>query len=68
MFIFQNLATVLEMVPIPFGIRLASLASRRHLIDLENWLSNHLSIYKDNFFEVCNFSFFLVLTFKGGGK
>ncbi|KAL9669654.1 hypothetical protein QQ045_007201 [Rhodiola kirilowii] len=46
-----NLALVLEMVLIYFGIRLASLASRKHQIDLEKWLISHVNTYIDYFFE-----------------
>ncbi|KAL7587629.1 hypothetical protein Lser_V15G36964 [Lactuca serriola] len=35
------------------GIILASLASRKELIDLEKWLSANLSTYRDTFFEEC---------------
>ncbi|KAL9690797.1 hypothetical protein QQ045_011207 [Rhodiola kirilowii] len=49
----KNLELVLEMVPIYFGIRLASIASTKGLIDLEKWLSNHLNTYKGSFFEQC---------------
>lgn len=52
LFRFQNLALVLEMAPLSFGIRLASLAYRKGLIDLERWLSSHLNNYRDYFFEV----------------
>ncbi|XP_076942862.1 uncharacterized protein LOC143612873 [Bidens hawaiensis] len=44
---------VLDMVPMFFGIRLAALASRKDLVDLEKWLSSNLSTYKDTFFEEC---------------
>jgi hypothetical protein len=40
------------MIPFPSGIRLAALASRKELIDLEKWLGNNLITYKDSFFEV----------------
>uniref|UniRef100_A0A7N0SZB9 CCR4-NOT transcription complex subunit 1-like n=1 Tax=Kalanchoe fedtschenkoi TaxID=63787 RepID=A0A7N0SZB9_KALFE len=49
----KNLAPVLEMVPISFGIRLASLATRKDLLDLEKWLSGHLRTDRDYFFEQC---------------
>jgi hypothetical protein len=48
----QILPSVLDMIPFPSGIRLAALASRKELIDLEKWLSNNLITYKDSFFEV----------------
>ncbi|GFS35543.1 transcription regulator [Actinidia rufa] len=47
------LLQVLEMVPLYFGIRLAALASRKELVDLENWLISNLSTYKSIFFEEC---------------
>ncbi|XP_048132836.1 CCR4-NOT transcription complex subunit 1 isoform X7 [Rhodamnia argentea] len=47
------LSQVLEMIPSSFGIRLAALASRKELIDLESWLNNNLSTYKHIFFEEC---------------
>lgn len=51
-FMLQILSPVLEMIPCSFGIRLAALASRKELIDLEKWLSTNLSTYKDTLFEV----------------
>ena len=48
----QILPSVLDMIPFTSGIRLAALASRKELIDLEKWLSNNLITYKDSFFEV----------------
>ncbi|KAK9049274.1 hypothetical protein SSX86_031758, partial [Deinandra increscens subsp. villosa] len=47
------ISPVLDMVPMFLGIRLAALASRKDLIDLEKWLSSNLSIYRDTFFEEC---------------
>ncbi|KAH8488389.1 hypothetical protein H0E87_024164 [Populus deltoides] len=47
------LASVLDMIPFPSGIRLAALASRKESLDLEKWLSNNLITYKDSFFEEC---------------
>ncbi|XP_011033315.1 PREDICTED: CCR4-NOT transcription complex subunit 1-like isoform X2 [Populus euphratica] len=47
------LPSVLDMIPFPSGIRLAALASRKELIDLEKWLGNNLITYKDSFFEEC---------------
>ncbi|KAI3681521.1 hypothetical protein L6452_36320 [Arctium lappa] len=44
---------VLDMVPMSLGIRLAALASRKELVDLEKWLSTNLSTYRDTFFEEC---------------
>ncbi|XP_024992565.1 CCR4-NOT transcription complex subunit 1 isoform X2 [Cynara cardunculus var. scolymus] len=54
--IFQELkivSPVLDMVPMYLGIRLAALASRKELVDLEKWLSMNLSTYRDTFFEEC---------------
>lgn len=48
----QILSPVLEMIPSSFGIRLAALASRKELLDLEKWLSTNLITYKDAVFEV----------------
>lgn len=48
----QILSPVLEMIPSPFAIRLAIIASQKELVDLDKWLSINLSIYKDFFFEV----------------
>ncbi|KAF5731634.1 Ccr4-not transcription complex putative isoform 1 [Tripterygium wilfordii] len=47
------LSSVLEMIPSPCSIRLAALASRKELVDLEKWLSYNLITYKDFFFEEC---------------
>ncbi|KAK2650679.1 hypothetical protein Ddye_018168 [Dipteronia dyeriana] len=47
------LSSVLEMIPSPSAIRLAVLASRKELVDLEKWLVNNLTTYKDFFFEEC---------------
>ncbi|XP_021677934.2 uncharacterized protein LOC110663040 isoform X2 [Hevea brasiliensis] len=47
------LSSVLDMIPSPSGIRLAALASRKELIDLEKWLTTNLITYKDVFFEEC---------------
>lgn len=48
----QILSIVLDMVPYYFGIRLAAIAHRRELVDLEKWLSSKLIAYKDPFLEV----------------
>ncbi|EEF50313.1 ccr4-not transcription complex, putative [Ricinus communis] len=45
------LSSVLDMIPYAIGIRLAVLASRKELIDLEKWLTTNLIAYKDFFFE-----------------
>ncbi|XP_031390313.1 CCR4-NOT transcription complex subunit 1 isoform X2 [Punica granatum] len=47
------LSPVLEMIPSFVGIRLAALASRKELIDLENWLNTNLNVYKHAFFQEC---------------
>ncbi|KAI3741197.1 hypothetical protein L1987_58865 [Smallanthus sonchifolius] len=47
------ISPVLDMVPMFLGIRLAALASRKELLDLEKWLSSNLSTYRDTFFEEC---------------
>ncbi|XP_048431931.1 CCR4-NOT transcription complex subunit 1 isoform X3 [Pyrus x bretschneideri] len=47
------LSSVLEMMPSSFSIRMAALASRKELVDLEKWLSNNLNTHKDIFFEEC---------------
>ncbi|GMH00621.1 hypothetical protein Nepgr_002460 [Nepenthes gracilis] len=44
---------VLEMIPFSFAIRLATIASQKELLDLEKWLSDNLSTFKDIFFEEC---------------
>lgn len=51
--VLQILSSVLDRIPFAFGIRLAALASRKELLDLEKWLSNNLNTYKDTFYEVC---------------
>ncbi|XVF73469.1 hypothetical protein PTKIN_Ptkin12aG0203600 [Pterospermum kingtungense] len=47
------LSSVLDMIPFPYGIRLAVLASRKEVIDFEKWLCSNLNMYKDVFFEEC---------------
>ncbi|KAK6936303.1 CCR4-NOT transcription complex subunit 1, HEAT repeat [Dillenia turbinata] len=47
------LSAVLEQIPFPFSIRLAALASQKECINLEKWLNENLSTYKDIFFEDC---------------
>ncbi|KAL0547689.1 hypothetical protein IC582_012113 [Cucumis melo] len=47
------LFSVLDMIPYSCSIRLAAIASRQECLDLEKWLSNNLSTYKDVFFEEC---------------
>lgn len=40
------------MIPYHFGIRLAVLASKKEIMDLENWLGTNLVTKKDAFYEV----------------
>ncbi|KAF8379221.1 hypothetical protein HHK36_028651 [Tetracentron sinense] len=47
------LSSVLEMTPFSFSIRLAALASRKEQINLDKWLNDNLSTYRDIFFEEC---------------
>ncbi|XP_075501008.1 uncharacterized protein LOC142539437 isoform X2 [Primulina tabacum] len=47
------LSPVLDLIPSYFGIRLATLASRKEFMDLENWLDDKLVAYKDAFYEEC---------------
>ncbi|KAM7260736.1 hypothetical protein ACFE04_026211 [Oxalis oulophora] len=49
----QILSPVLEKLPFHFGIRLAVLASRKEIVDLEMWLANNLNTYQDIFFQEC---------------
>ncbi|KAF8103354.1 hypothetical protein N665_0188s0292 [Sinapis alba] len=46
-------SVVLESVPVSFSIRLAVLASLKGFLDIEDWLSNCLYVYKDLFAEEC---------------
>lgn len=48
----QILSTVLEMIPSSIGIRLAALASRKELIDLETWLNTNFIVHKHSLSEV----------------
>jgi CCR4-NOT transcription complex subunit 1 len=43
---------VVEIIPSYYSIRLAAVASSKEILDLEKWLSNNLTTYKDAFFEV----------------
>lgn len=52
LFAFQILSPVVETIPSYYSIRLAAAASRKEYIDLEKWLTNNLTTYKDVFFEV----------------
>ncbi|XP_061369489.1 uncharacterized protein LOC133312337 [Gastrolobium bilobum] len=47
------LSSVVEVIPSYYGIRLAAVASKKEFLDLEKWLSNNLTAYKDLFFEEC---------------
>ncbi|CAL5195221.1 unnamed protein product [Lathyrus oleraceus] len=47
------LLPVVEVIPYYYSIRLAAVASRKDILDLEKWLSNNLTTYKDAFFEEC---------------
>ncbi|CAA7410810.1 unnamed protein product [Spirodela intermedia] len=47
------LSSVLETTPFSFSIKLATFASRKEYISLEQWLSENLSMYQDSFFQVC---------------
>ncbi|MED6130919.1 hypothetical protein PIB30_005208 [Stylosanthes scabra] len=47
------LSSVLEVIPSYYSIRLAAVASRKEFLEIEKWLSNNLSTYKDVFFEEC---------------
>ncbi|KAJ7950880.1 putative CCR4-NOT transcription complex protein [Quillaja saponaria] len=49
----EILSPLLEMIPSFSSIRLAALASRKEYVDLEKWLANNLTTYKDVFFEEC---------------
>ncbi|KAF9613130.1 hypothetical protein IFM89_005609 [Coptis chinensis] len=44
---------VLDTTPFSFSIKLAALASGKEQWNLEKWLSDNLSTYKDTFFEEC---------------
>ncbi|XP_058085160.1 uncharacterized protein LOC131232729 isoform X2 [Magnolia sinica] len=47
------LQSVLDTTPFTFSIKLAAVASRKEHINLEQWLNENLSTYKDTFFEDC---------------
>lgn len=55
--VLQALSQVLDMFPFYFGIRLAVLASKKEIMDLESWLSTQSVSSKDAFYEVSVFSF-----------
>jgi CCR4-NOT transcription complex subunit 1 len=44
---------VLELLPLCFGIRLATFASDIELLDLEKWITVNLTTYKEIFFKEC---------------
>ncbi|KAM0010325.1 putative MIF4G-like domain superfamily, CCR4-NOT transcription complex subunit 1, HEAT [Helianthus debilis subsp. tardiflorus] len=48
----EILSSVLDLVPMHLGIKLASLASRKEFVDLVEWLGTNLSAYEDDFYEV----------------
>ncbi|XP_040991398.1 CCR4-NOT transcription complex subunit 1-like isoform X2 [Juglans microcarpa x Juglans regia] len=58
------ISAVLDMLPSYYAIRLAALASRKELVDLEKWLSYNLNTYKDIFFEEC-LNFLKEIQFRG---
>ncbi|KAK3001360.1 hypothetical protein RJ639_021139, partial [Escallonia herrerae] len=47
------LLSLLEQIPFCFSIRLAALSSVKGYINVERWLNDNLSTYKDVFFEAC---------------
>ncbi|KAK2975819.1 hypothetical protein RJ640_022836 [Escallonia rubra] len=47
------LLSLLEQIPFCFSIRLAALSSVKGYINIERWLNDNLSTYKDVFFEAC---------------
>ncbi|XP_047337457.1 CCR4-NOT transcription complex subunit 1 [Impatiens glandulifera] len=47
------ISLVLDMVPFSFGIRLAALASRKDLLDMEKWIKSNVTTYTDPLFEEC---------------
>ena len=51
-FSLQILSHVLDMLPFSLSIKLAALASRKELVDLEKWLSTYINTYTDTFFAV----------------
>uniref|UniRef100_A0A251S102 Putative CCR4-NOT transcription complex subunit 1, HEAT repeat protein n=1 Tax=Helianthus annuus TaxID=4232 RepID=A0A251S102_HELAN len=48
----QILSSVLDLVPMHLGIKLASLASKKEFVDLVEWLGTNLSAHEDDFYEV----------------
>ncbi|MFS8026792.1 putative CCR4-Not complex component, Not1, MIF4G-like domain superfamily [Helianthus anomalus] len=51
----EILSSVLDLVPMHLGIKLASLASRKEFVDLVEWLGTNLSAYEDDFYECLRF-------------
>ncbi|KAG9452304.1 hypothetical protein H6P81_005208 [Aristolochia fimbriata] len=47
------LSAVLDMAPFTFSIKLVALASKKDQFNLEKWLNENLTAYKDSFFEGC---------------
>ncbi|XP_020592534.1 CCR4-NOT transcription complex subunit 1 isoform X2 [Phalaenopsis equestris] len=47
------LATVLEVAPSSFGIKLATISFRKEQTALEKWLTDNLNTHKDAFFQDC---------------
>lgn len=62
----QILSKVLDMSPFHFGVRLAVLASKKEIMDLESWLSTQLVSNKDVFYEVSAFVVFKSLPMDSG--
>lgn len=62
----QVLPEVLNSMPSQFALKLAVFASRKGLLNLEKWLEEEVSIYRDSFASVCcllppySYSFFVV--------
>ncbi|CAA0842704.1 transcription regulators [Striga hermonthica] len=50
---FKILSSVLDIIPFYFGIRIAAVASKKEIMDLEGWLNTHLLTNKDAFYEEC---------------
>ncbi|KAK1261309.1 hypothetical protein QJS04_geneDACA021630 [Acorus gramineus] len=50
---FKILASVLDTAPFHFSIKLAAFAFRMEHVNLEKWIYENLSAYKDAFFEDC---------------
>lgn len=48
----QILLSVLDVVPMSLGIKLAAIASTKKFLDLVEWLTTNLSACEETFFEV----------------